>query len=77
MSDKLTRLEINPSPDNPLVKLTTKIEALVLDEPMGLAMSALLSAAHRMETMIRHGNQRAAAEYLARVFRDIARSCEN
>jgi hypothetical protein len=77
MSDKIAQLEIDLSPSNPLVKLTAKIEELIQDEPIGLVRSALCSAVLRLEMLVRHGNQRAAAEHLARVFRDIARSCEN
>jgi hypothetical protein len=71
------RRELNPSADNPLVKLTSKIEALVEDEPIGLALSALMSATHRMAILTHHGNDCEAAKYLARAFQDIARSCEN
>jgi hypothetical protein len=37
MSKYKTELELNPSPNNPLVALTTKIETLVENEPINLA----------------------------------------
>jgi len=40
-------------------------------------MSALVSAALRLETIQRNGNQREAAQRLARAFADIAQRCEN
>jgi len=77
MSKYQTRLELNPTPGNPLVALTSKIETLIEKEPIGLAMSALVSAALRLETIQRNGNQREAAQRLARAFADIAQRCEN
>jgi len=76
--DKLNiRRELNPTPKNPLVALTTKIEELIANEPVVLAMSALLSAALRLETCRRNGNERAAAECLARTLDEIARTSNN
>jgi len=71
------RLELNPTPNNPLVKLTTKIEKVIEEEPLNLAMSALVSAALRLETHLCAGNERAAAWSLVRTFEDILRKYNN
>jgi hypothetical protein len=70
-------LELNPTPNNPLVVLTTKIEDLIANEEIGLAVSALASAILRLEILKCNGNQREAAMALARAFKNIARTCEN
>jgi hypothetical protein len=51
MSNYGTRPEPNPTPDNPLVALSTKIETLLASETndIGLAMSALVSSLLRIE----------------------------
>jgi hypothetical protein len=71
------RFEPTPSEKNPLVVLTDKIEELIAQEPVGLAISALVTATMRLEMVQRDGNQRAAAERLARAFADIARKSAN
>jgi len=67
----------NPTADNPLVALTTKIESLIENEEVMLAMSALTSAILRIELAKCDGNQRRAAQSLAHTFEDIARKSEN
>lgn len=69
-------LELNPTPDNELVELTTKIEDAIMEEPLNLAMSALVSATLRLETHLCAGNERRAAYNLARTFDDIFRKYE-
>ena len=64
MSEYHARLELNPTPNNPLVALTTKIETLVeneANEDIDLAMSALFSALLRLESAKCDGNTRRAA----------------
>jgi hypothetical protein len=78
MSDWKTNVEPDPTPDNPLVVLTTKIENLIANEDVMLAMSALVSAILRTEAAIKYGgDQRQAAFGLARLFENIARKSEN
>jgi hypothetical protein len=71
------RMEPNITADNPLVKLTDRIEAVIAQERVELAMSALLSAMLRAETAKCGGNTREAAEHLAHAFRQIARNSNN
>jgi hypothetical protein len=61
-----------PTPNNPLIKLTDQIEEVVAQEPALLALSALASAALRLETFKCNGNRREAAERLAYAFMQIA-----
>jgi hypothetical protein len=77
MSKYKPQFEPNPTPDNPLVELTTKIEELIMEEPLNLAMSALVSATLRLETHLCAGNERAAAWSLARTFEDILHKYQN
>ena len=77
MSNYKPELELNPTPNDPLVVLTTKIEELIEVEPFDLAMSALISAALRLETCQHDGNQRAAAQKLARALNSIAGKSNN
>jgi len=72
MSKYKPTLELNPTPANQLVGLVSKIEELVANEPVWLAMSALISAAHRLETCQHSGNEHKAAKALESVFKDIA-----
>jgi len=77
MSKYKLELEPNPTPNNPLVVLTTKIEELIEEEPFNLAMSALISAALRLE-ILRHDSDRCeAAKELARTLACIAGKSEN
>jgi hypothetical protein len=58
--------------------MTTKIENLIANEDVMLAMSALVSAVLRAEAAIKYGgDQRQAVFSLARVFENIARKREN
>ena len=41
MSNYKPELELDPTPDNPLVMLTSKIEKLLEREPVRLSLSAL------------------------------------
>jgi len=66
------QFEPNPTPNNPLVKLTTKIEEVLAQEPAGLVTSALVSAVMRLETAKCDGNVRKAALRLAYTFKQIA-----
>jgi hypothetical protein len=50
MSNYKSLMETNPTPNNPLVALTTKIEELIASERFEVALSALVSAALRLET---------------------------
>jgi hypothetical protein len=80
MSAYKPRLELNPTTDNPLVALTTKIENLLAAEPdatVQLAMSALVSAILRIEMVKSDSSKRKAAQNIAHVFERIARTCEN
>ena len=77
MSEYNTSYEFNPTPTNQLVALVTKIEKLIANEPVMLAMSALISAALRLETCQRSGNEHKAAKVLESVFKDIASKSEN
>jgi len=76
MSEYNTSYELHPTPTNQLVSLVTKIEELIANEPVMLAMSALVSAALRLETCQRSGNEREAAKVLEAVFKDIATKSE-
>ena len=71
------RYEPNPTPDNPLVKLTTKIEELIAMERFEVALSALVTAAMRLETAKCDGNPQKAAERLAHALKQIARNSSN
>jgi hypothetical protein len=74
----IVKPELNPTPSNPLVVLTDKIEELLAQEPIQLALSALISAAMKLETYGKcNGNRREAAEKLAGAFKQIARRGEN
>jgi hypothetical protein len=77
MSEYNTSYEFNPTPTNQLVALVTKIEELIANEPFTLAMSALVSAALRLETCKRYGDERKAAKILEAVFKDIATKSDN
>jgi hypothetical protein len=80
MSEYKPRPELNPTADNPLVALTTKIENLLAaesDAPVQLAMSALVSAILRIEVVKSNCSQREAAQKIARAFEHVARTCEN
>jgi hypothetical protein len=77
MSEYLTRLEPHTSPNNPLVALTTKIETVVENEEVELAMSALFSAIMRLEIRLCEGDTHRAAMGLVTLFKDVMRSCEN
>jgi hypothetical protein len=77
MSNYKPTRELNPTSNNPLVVLTLKIENLVAPEEFTLAMSALVSATLRTEALKYEGSQREAAHSLARLFENIARTCEN
>jgi hypothetical protein len=77
MSKYKPQRELNPTPANQLVALTTKIEEVIANEPVMLAMSTLISAAHRLETCRHYGNEHKAAKILEEVFRDIATNSEN
>ena len=77
MSKYNTSYELHPTPTNQLVALVTKIEGLIANEPAMLAMSALISAALRLETCKCYGNERKAAKVLENVFKDIATKSEN
>ena len=76
MSNYKPELELNPTPDNPLVMLTSKIEKLLEREPVRLSLSALLSAALRLETAMVL-DRREAAKALESVFKAIASKSEN
>jgi hypothetical protein len=67
----------NPTPSNPLVALVTKIEALIAGESFDLALSALVSAALRLETCKCNGNEWVAAKALALALEDIASKSNN
>ena len=71
------QMETNPTPNNPLVALTTKIEELIASERFEVALSALVSAALRLETVKCDGNPQKAAEHLAHMFGQIARKSGN
>jgi hypothetical protein len=77
MSNYKSLMETNPTPDNPLVTLTTKIEELIAPERFEVALSALVSAALRLETVKCNGNPQKAAEPLAHAFGQIARKSGN
>ena len=77
MSEYNPQYELHPTPTNQLVVLVTKIEELIANEPVMLAMSPLVSAALRLETCRRSGNERKAAKVLEGVFKDIATKSEN
>ena len=76
-----TRLELDPTPNNPLVVLTTKIETLVENEAyedIDLAMSALVSAlyaAGERQVRLQYTWGGDAAWWC--VFKNILRNCEN
>jgi hypothetical protein len=48
-----------------------------VETDIGLVMSALVSAILRIEMVKSHSSQREAAQSMARVFKNIARTCEN
>jgi hypothetical protein len=75
----MTSSNYTPRPDltPQLVKLISKIEDLTKQEPAELALSALFSAALRLETCLRDGNEREAAEFLALAYKDVARQRNN
>jgi hypothetical protein len=77
MSNYKSLMETNPTPNNPLVTLTTKIEKLIASERFEVALSALVSAALRLETAKCDGNPQKAAEHLAHAFGQIARKSGN
>lgn len=77
MSEYNPQFELHPTPTNQLVALVSKIEGLIANEPVMLAMSALVSAALRLETCQRSGNERKAAKVLEAVFKDIATKSDN
>ena len=72
MSKYKPQFEPNPTPTNQLVALVAKIEELIEEEPLNLRLSALVSAALRLETLLNAGNERAAARVLESAFKDIA-----
>jgi hypothetical protein len=59
------------------VALVTKIEALIAGESFDLALSALVSAALRLEICKCNGNEWVAAKTLALALEDIARKSDN
>jgi hypothetical protein len=69
--------ELHPTPNNPLVTLVTQIERLIEDKSDDLAISALISAAVRLETHLCDGNERVAAKALALALEEIARMSDN
>ena len=71
------QFEPNPTSNNPLVKLTSKIEEVIAQERVELALSALVSAALRLETAKCDGNPQKAAERLAHALKQIARKSGN
>jgi hypothetical protein len=77
MSEYQISLEPNPTPTNPLVALTTKIEDLIENEPDNLAMSALVSALLRLESAKCGCDTRGAAMRLYCVFKNLIRNCNN
>jgi len=77
MSNYNPQFESNPTPDNPLVALTTKIEELIASERFEVALSALVSAALRLESAKCDGNTQKAAEQLAHALKQIARKSGN
>ena len=72
-----TRLELHPTPDNELVRLTSKIEEVIAQERVELGLSALISAALRLEMCLCDGNEQKAAERLAHALKQIARKSSN
>jgi hypothetical protein len=48
-----------------------------VETDIGLVMSALVSAILRIEMVKSHSSQREAAQSMAHVFKNIARTCEN
>jgi len=71
------KYELHPTPNNPLVMLVTQIEELIKDKSDDLAISALISAALRLETHLCDGNERVAAKALALALEGIARINDN
>ena len=71
------KFELHPTPNNPLVTLVAKIEELIEDKSDDLAISALISAALRLETHLCAGNERVAAKALALALEEIARMNDN
>jgi hypothetical protein len=69
--------ELHPTPNNPLVTLVAKIEELIEDKSDDLAISALISAALRLETHLCDGNERVAAKALALALEEIAQKSNN
>jgi hypothetical protein len=77
MSNYNPQMETNPTPDNPLVKLVSEVEEVIASEPFEVALSALVSAALRLEGAKCGGNTQMAAERLAHMFGQIARKSGN
>jgi hypothetical protein len=77
MSNYKSLMETNPTPNNPLVALTTRIEEVIASERFEVALSALVSAALRLETAKCGGNTAKAAEHLAHALKQIARKSGN
>ena len=69
--------ELHATPNNPLVMLVTQIEELIKDKSDDLAISALISAALRLETHLCDGDERVAAKALALALEGIARINDN